>query len=361
MSTKDPAYYHSSSRKQKQKQHSVKSSQKTHSNTNAAIQAGRVPLPQWTDYAASPNDPDSAGLIKVVVIGESGAGKSNLIQRLTEGRFEGRSKSTIGIDFALYEFAEPSGLSQQQQQKQPPKGGSTKHHNRIKADRYGEQPTLYKAQIWDTAGQERYRSSMTKIFYRDVAGALLVFDLTNRDHYIALNRWLDEIRSNVHHSADNPHPLPAPHSIPIVLVGNKVDQTEEGERAIQWAEGRDFVQRHRLVDYVETSAKTAFNVEKAFSCLFRNILAQRARAAQEAEEAEQALLKGAGKKGAGAALRSKSTTRRPITREGSIKLGYHKAGPNGATTTASQSRSQATTNHHHQSQQPVKQKKKCSC
>lgn len=82
-----------------------------------------------TDEMGTPID-----LLKVVVIGESGAGKSNLIQRLVVDRFDDRSKSTIGIDFALFEFQLPSC------------GGGGKKRQSM---------TPYKAQIWDTAGQER--------------------------------------------------------------------------------------------------------------------------------------------------------------------------------------------------------------
>ncbi|KAH7639181.1 ras-related protein yptc6-like [Dermatophagoides farinae] len=120
-------------------------------------------------YGTNGNNCQEKDLIKIVVIGESGSGKSNLIQRLVNDRFDERSPSTIGIDFALFEFESNSLYDSKQNQ-------------------------TYHAQIWDTAGMERYRSSITKIFYRDVNGALLVFDLTRRDHFQALPRWLQEIR-----------------------------------------------------------------------------------------------------------------------------------------------------------------------
>ena len=128
-------YYHSSKYQASAntKKLSVKSSRKTHHNTIADIQSGS--LPKWNDYSFGP---ESANLIKVVVIGESGAGKSNLIQRLVENRFDMRSKSTIGIDFALYEFEEPPDIRR-----------AAKHEAHLAP------ATVYKAQIWDTAGQER--------------------------------------------------------------------------------------------------------------------------------------------------------------------------------------------------------------
>lgn len=233
----------------------------------------------------------TANMIKVVVVGESGAGKSNLIQRLVDDRFDPRSKSTIGIDFAMYEFEDYSTM-----------------RNNGKSEKSSQRTNLYKAQIWDTAGQERYRSSMTKIFYRDVVGALLVFDLTNREHYFALNRWYDEIRSNVHFSSDDgqvTHQMEA--RIPIVLVGNKLDQTEHN-RAIQTSEALEFVRRHRLSDYVETSAKTSANVEKAFKLLFKHIMIQRSGGIHEDDQKKEKTKHG--------------SRRKPIQREASIKLGY---------------------------------------
>lgn len=80
----------------------------------------------------------TANMIKVVVVGESGAGKSNLIQRLVDDRFDPRSKSTIGIDFAMYEFEDYSTM-----------------RNNGKSEKSSQRTNLYKAQIWDTAGQER--------------------------------------------------------------------------------------------------------------------------------------------------------------------------------------------------------------
>lgn len=156
MSTPDTTYYRPSKSLKTQKPLSIKSSVRKTQQNNGADSGNQSQLaPQWNDFSASVpayhssvagGDPgDASGLIKVVVIGESGAGKSNLIQRLTEGRFEARSKSTIGIDFALYEFADPLYQAPQA------KGGSTRHRSKEEVHR----PNIYKAQIWDTAGQER--------------------------------------------------------------------------------------------------------------------------------------------------------------------------------------------------------------
>ena len=103
-------------------------------------------------------------------------------------------------------------------------------------------------QIWDTAGQESFRS-ITRSYYRGAAGALLVYDITRRDTFKHLSRWLEEARQ---HSQSN---------MVIMLIGNKTDL--EHRRAVSTEEGRAFADKHGLI-FLETSAKTAFNVEQAF-------------------------------------------------------------------------------------------------
>jgi Ras-related protein Rab-2A len=98
------------------------------------------------------------------------------------------------------------------------------------------------------AGQESFRS-ITRSYYRDAAGALLVYDITRRESFNHLTRWLEEARQN-----GNP-------SMTIMLIGNKSDL--EQRRAVSTKEGELFAQEHGLV-FMETSAKTASNVEQAF-------------------------------------------------------------------------------------------------
>ena len=105
-----------------------------------------------------------------------------------------------------------------------------------------------KLQIWDTAGQESFRS-ITRSYYRGAAGALLVYDITRRDTFQHLTRWLEEARQ---HSQSN---------MVIMLIGNKNDL--EHRRAVSTEEGKTFAEQHGLI-FLETSAKTAYNVEKAF-------------------------------------------------------------------------------------------------
>merc|ERR1719482_1898538 len=105
-----------------------------------------------------------------------------------------------------------------------------------------------KLQIWDTAGQESFRS-ITRSYYRGAAGALLVYDITRRDTFNHLTTWLEDARQ---HSNSN---------MTIMLIGNKSDL--EHRRAVSFEEGQQFANEHGLI-FLETSAKTAANVEEAF-------------------------------------------------------------------------------------------------
>ena len=111
-----------------------------------------------------------------------------------------------------------------------------------------DQGTQVKLQIWDTAGQESFRS-ITRSYYRGAAGALLVYDITRRDTFAHLGQWLDEAKQ---HAQPN---------MVILLIGNKNDL--EDKRAVSTEEGQAFADEHGLL-FMETSAKTAYNVEQAF-------------------------------------------------------------------------------------------------
>uniref|UniRef100_A0A8C9A8E9 Ras-related protein Rab-25 n=1 Tax=Prolemur simus TaxID=1328070 RepID=A0A8C9A8E9_PROSS len=130
---------------------------------------------------------------QVVLIGDSGVGKSNLLSRFTRNEFNLESKSTIGVEFAT---------------------------RSIQVD-----GKTIKAQIWDTAGQERYRA-ITSAYYRGAVGALLVYDIAKHLTYENVERWLKELRDH----ADS--------NIVIMLVGNKSDLRHL--RAVPTDEARAF-------------------------------------------------------------------------------------------------------------------------
>ncbi|XP_043576973.1 ras-related protein Rab-11B-like [Chiloscyllium punctatum] len=162
-------------------------------------------------------------LFKVVLIGDSGVGKSNLLSRFTRNEFNLESKSTIGVEFAT---------------------------RSIQVD-----GKTIKAQIWDTAGQERYRA-ITSAYYRGAVGALLVYDIAKHLTYENVERWLKELRDH----GDN--------NIVIMLVGNKSDLRHL--RAVPTDEARAFAEKNCL-SFIETSALDSTNVEEAFQNILTEI------------------------------------------------------------------------------------------
>ncbi|CAG5896873.1 unnamed protein product [Menidia menidia] len=174
-------------------------------------------------------------LFKVVLIGDSGVGKSNLLSRFTRNEFNLESKSTIGVEFAT---------------------------RSIQVD-----GKTIKAQIWDTAGQERYRA-ITSAYYRGAVGALLVYDIAKHLTYENVERWLKELRDH----ADN--------NIVIMLVGNKSDLRHL--RAVPTDEARAFAEKNNL-SFIETSALDSTNVEEAF----KNILTEIYRIVSQKQIAER--------------------------------------------------------------------------
>lgn len=171
----------------------------------------------------SQSDDDYDYLFKVVLIGDSGVGKSNLLSRFTRNEFMLESKSTIGVEFAT---------------------------RSIQVD-----GKTIKAQIWDTAGQERYRA-ITSAYYRGAVGALLVYDITKTVTFENVERWLKELREH------------ADPNTAIMLVGNKSDLRHL--RSVQPEEAEAFCQREGL-SLIETSALEATNVEKAFQQILTDI------------------------------------------------------------------------------------------
>jgi len=162
-------------------------------------------------------------LYKVVLIGDSGVGKSNLLSRFTRNEFNLETKSTIGVEFATRSIRT-------------------------------EGKTI-KAQIWDTAGQERYRA-ITSAYYRGAVGALLVYDIAKYSTFKNVERWLTELREN------------ADRNIVIMLVGNKSDLRHL--REVPTEEAKGFSEKHKL-SFIETSALDSTNVELAFQNILTEI------------------------------------------------------------------------------------------
>ncbi|XP_010555372.1 PREDICTED: ras-related protein RABA4b [Tarenaya hassleriana] len=162
-------------------------------------------------------------VFKVVLIGDSAVGKSQLLARFARDEFSMDSKATIGVEFQTRTLVID--------------------HKSVKA------------QIWDTAGQERYRA-VTSAYYRGAVGAMLVYDITKRETFEHIPRWLEELRAH------------ADKNIVIILVGNKTDL--EDQRSVPTEDAREFAEKERLF-FLETSALNATNVEKAFNTLLTEI------------------------------------------------------------------------------------------
>ena len=206
-------------------------------------------------------------IAKLVCIGDSGCGKSSLTIRLCEGRFVTHHDVTIGVEFgsrivpvgpphsretdiisslsttvdASNTLATSSGLPEPRIILAPASADSQKH---------------MKLSLWDTAGQETYKS-VTRSYFRGASGALLVFDLTRKKTFQHVTDWLNDLRQI------------AEPDIVVVLVGNKADlaQTqsdEEEKREVTREEAEEWARRNGVLEYVETSAKSGENVEKAF-------------------------------------------------------------------------------------------------
>jgi small GTP-binding protein len=162
-------------------------------------------------------------IAKIILVGDSSVGKSNLVTRWYNDEFSLESKATIGLELLVKNVTV---------------------HNKV-----------CNAQIWDTAGQERFKS-LTSSYYRGCHGAILVFDITSYNSFISVANWLEEVRKV------------APQETAIILVANKVDLANL--REVSTEEGQLFAQKNDLL-YIETSALHSTNVEKAFVTLIEEI------------------------------------------------------------------------------------------
>ena len=155
-------------------------------------------------------------LLKYVIIGDSGVGKSNILLRYVNNVFSEEFKSTVGVEF----------------------GAKNIEINENK----------YRIQIWDTAGQENFRS-IARAYYKNSVCACIVYDITNHSSFESIQSWIDDCKKQ------------SPKSVLMVLVGNKKDL--ENKREVSYEEGESYAKAHDML-FMETSAKTGEQISEIF-------------------------------------------------------------------------------------------------
>ncbi|PWN44570.1 hypothetical protein IE81DRAFT_10900 [Ceraceosorus guamensis] len=175
-------------------------------------------------------------LLKVIILGDSGVGKTSLMNQYVNKRFSSSYKATIGADFLTREV--------------------------LVDDR------LVTMQLWDTAGQERFQS-LGVAFYRGADCCVLVYDVNSAKSFETLDSWRDEFLIQA-----APHD---PENFPFVVLGNKID-VEESKRMVSQKRAMNWCASKGGIPYFETSSKDGINVESAFQTIAKNALQQEAEA-----------------------------------------------------------------------------------
>ena len=162
-------------------------------------------------------------LYKIIIIGDSNVGKSNILSRYTKDQFQGNSKATVGVELGT-KFVKVEGVGA-------------------------------KLQIWDTAGQERYRS-LTSSYYKGCHGCFIVYDITNEASFHSISTWYEQAVKE------------AGKDISIILVGNKCDL--ENERKVSKEQGEEKAKTMNA-SFFETSALSKVNIDDIFNEIVNNI------------------------------------------------------------------------------------------
>ena len=158
-----------------------------------------------------------------LIVGDSGVGKTNIMSKYLKNEFHEDSKATVGVEFGSKQF--------------------------------NIQGHQVKAQIWDTAGQERYKA-ITSAYYKGAKGAFIVYDISRKNTFDSISRWVSDITA----TADK--------KITLILIGNKSDL--EDQRQVTKEQGEEKAKEFGLA-FLETSASSGDNLEKAFSLMINEV------------------------------------------------------------------------------------------
>ena len=162
-------------------------------------------------------------MFKVVLVGDSFVGKTNIMSKYLKNEFHEDSKATVGVEFGSKQF-------------------NVEGHS-------------IKVQIWDTAGQERYKA-ITSAYYKGAKGAFIVYDITRKNSFESIDKWINDVTA----VADK--------KITIVLIGNKSDL--EDQRQVTKEQGEDKANKLQVA-FLETSAFSGENLEKAFQMMIKEV------------------------------------------------------------------------------------------
>ena len=177
-------------------------------------------------------------MIKVILIGDSGVGKTNIMSKYLKNQFMENSKATVGVEFGSKLF--------------------------------NHQGHKIKAQIWDTAGQEKYKA-ITGAYYKGSKGAFIVYDITRKDTFASIERWVNDLKAT-----SDP-------KLTIILIGNKNDLDDK--REVSKDQGEEKAKSFGCA-FLETSALSGDNLDKAFELMVKEIYEKFSNSSSEEEEFE---------------------------------------------------------------------------
>ena len=169
------------------------------------------------------DDEEFEMMIKIIIIGDSSVGKTNIMSKYLKGQFLENSRATVGVEFGSKSF-------------------KIDNHN-------------IKAQIWDTAGQEKYKA-ITGAYYKGSKGAFVVYDITRKETFENIDKWINDLKTT------------ADPRINIILIGNKCDLEEK--RVVLKEQGEEKARAFNCA-FLETSACNGDNIDKGFEMMATEI------------------------------------------------------------------------------------------